>query len=490
MQQLLTESLLLAIVGGVLGLLLSYLLILLLTAVAPADLPRLDEVHMSWQVLIFSIVVMLVTTILFGLAPAFASSRTDLNEALREGGVKMAGGGRGNRLRQVVVVAEVAITLVLLIGAGLIFRTFMNLTQVDLGFNPQNVLTMQLNVHGPKYAKVEQRRDFYSQFVERMQAQPGVVAAGVILIRPLEGPIGWDMPYITEGQSAEDAKKNPITNYEVVTPGYFRAMGIPLVSGRELTEEDKDGTPPVAIINETMAKRLFQGNTDPVGQRIKLDPSDDSEAPWRTIVGVVRDVRYRQLGSARPDIYLSHKQAPQRIKYLVIRTSSDPMALVPVVRRELSAVDPNLSVTGFMTGEQLVSRAIARARFNTLLLACLGCVAALLALTGIYGIVGYMVSLRTREIGIRMALGARKRDAFKLIITQGMKLVFVGVALGVVIAFAATRLISTLLFGVSATDPLTFAGISLLLVAVALIACLFPTRKATKVDPMIVLRYE
>jgi putative ABC transport system permease protein len=371
---------------------------------------------------------------------------------------------------------------------GLIFRTFMNLRQVDLGFNPQNVLTMQLNVHGPKYAKVEQRRDFYSQFVERLQAQSGVVAAGVILIRPLEGPIGWDMPYITEGQSAEDAKKNPITNYEVITPGYFRAMGIPLVSGRELTQEDKDGTPPVIVISETMAKRLFQG-ADPVGQRIKLDPVDP-EAPWRTIVGVVRDVRYRQLGSTRPDVYLSHRQTTERIKYLIVRTSSDPMGLIPVVRRELSAVDPNLTVTGFMTGEQLVSRAIARPRFNTLLLACLGCVAALLALTGIYGIVGYMVSLRTREIGIRMALGARKRDAFKLIITQGMKLVLLGVALGCVIAFAATRLVSTLLFGVSATDPLTFIGISVLLVAVALLACLFPTRRATKVDPMIVLRYE
>jgi putative ABC transport system permease protein len=310
----------------------------------------------------------------------------------------------------------------------------------------------------------------------------------VILIRPLEGPIGWDMPYITEGQSAEDAKKNPITNYEVITPGYFRAMGIPLVSGRELTQEDKDGTPPVIVISETMAKRLFQG-ADPVGQRIKLDPVDP-EAPWRTIVGVVRDVRYRQLGSTRPDVYLSHRQTTERIKYLIVRTSSDTMGLIPVVRRELSAVDPNLTVTGFMTGEQLVSRAIARPRFNTLLLACLGCVAALLALTGIYGIVGYMVSLRTREIGIRMALGARKRDAFKLIITQGMKLVLLGVALGCVIAFAATRLVSTLLFGVSATDPLTFIGISVLLVAVALLACLFPTRRATKVDPMIVLRYE
>jgi putative ABC transport system permease protein len=347
---------------------------------------------------------------------------------------------------------------------------------------------MQLNVHGPKYAKVEQRRDFYSQFVERLQAQSGVVAAAMILIRPLEGPIGWDSPYITEGQSTEDAKRNPITNYEVITPGYFRAMGVGLVSGREFTEDDKDGTPPITIISESMAKRLFQG-ADPVGQRIKLDPTIP-ESPWRTIVGVVRDVRYRQLGTARLDVYVPHRQAAERIKYLVIRTSSDPNALIPVVRRELTAVDPNLTVTGFMTGEQLVSRAIARPRFNTLLLACLGCVAALLALTGIYGIVGYMVTLRTREIGIRMALGARKLDAFKLIITQGMKLVLIGVALGVAIAFAATRVVSTLLFGVSATDPLTFIGISVLLVAVALIACLFPTRRATKVDPMIVLRYE
>jgi len=489
MQQLLTESLLLAIAGAVLGLLLSYLLILLMIAVAPVDIPRLDEVQISGQVLIFTIVVMLLTTILFGLAPAFATSRADFNDSLREGGVKMAGGGSGNRLRQAIVVAEVAITLVLLIGAGLIFRTFMKLRELDLGFNPQNVLTMQLNVHGPKYAKPEQRRDFYSQLVEKLKSQPGVVAAGVILIRPLEGPIGWDMPYITEGQSAEDARKNPVPNYEVVTPGYFRAMGVSLTSGREFTDQDKDGTPPVTMISESMARRLF-GSTDPVGQRIKLDPADNPEAPWRTIVGVVRDVRYRQLTASRLDVYVPHGQTTERVKYLVVRTSTDPMALVPVVRRELAAMDPNLTVTGFMTGEQLVSRAIARPRFNTLLLACLGLVAALLALTGIYGIVGYMVTQRTREIGIRMALGARKRDAFKLIILQGMKLVLLGVVLGMAVAFAVTRVASTLLYGVSATDPLTFIGISLLLVVVALIACLLPTRRATKVDPMIVLRYE
>ena len=488
MQQLLTESLLLAIVGGVLGLVLSYLLVSLMTAVAPADIPRLDEVRISVQVLLFTILVMLVTTVLFGLAPAFVTSKIDLIESLREGGVKMAGGGRGNKLRHGFVVAEVAITLMLLIGAGLIFRTFMNLRQVDLGFNPQNVLTMQLNVHGPKYAKDEQRRDFYSQFVEKLEAQPGVSAAGVILIRPLEGPIGWDMPYITEGQSADDARKNPITNYEVITPRYFRAMGIPLVSGRELTEQDTDASPPVIIISETMARRLFPG-TDAVGQRIKLDPSE-ADSPWRTIVGVVRDVRYRQLGSARLDVYVSHKQTTERVKYLIVRTANNPMSLVPIVRRELASLDPNLTVTGFMTGEDLVARAIARPRFNTLLLACLGIVAALLALTGIYGIVAYMVTERTREIGIRMALGAQKRDVFKLILMQGMKLVLLGVALGFIAAFAATRVTRNLLYGVSTSDPFTFIGISLLLLAVALIACFFPTRRATKLDPMIVLRYE
>ena len=489
MQQLFTESLLLGIAGTVLGLLLSYLIVLLLIAVAPADIPRLDQVRLSAQVFIFTIVVMLLTTILFGLAPAFTTSRIDFIDSLREGGVKMAGGGSGNRFRQVIVVAEVAITLVLLIGAGLIFRTFMKLRQLDLGFNPQNVLTMQLNVHGPKYAKLDQRRDFYSQFVEKLQTQPGVVAAGVILIRPLEGPIGWDMPYIMEGQSADDARKNPITNYEVVTPGYFRAIGIPLISGRELTEQDKAGTPPVIVVSESMARRLFHGNVDPVGQRIQLDPTD-SKAPWRTIVGVVRDVRYRQLATAGLDVYVPHGQSTDPVKYLIIRTSTEPAALVPVVRRQLAAMDPNLTVTGIMTGEQLVSRAISRPRFNTLLLACLGIVAALLALTGIYGIVGYMVTQRTREIGIRMALGARKRDAFTLIILQGMKLVILGVVLGLVVAFAVTRVASTLLYGVSPTDPLTFIGISLLLVTVALIACLLPTRKATKVDPIIVLRYE
>ena len=296
------------------------------------------------------------------------------------------------------------------------------------------------------------------------------------------------MPYITEGQSAEEARKNPITNYEVITPRYFRAMGIPLISGRELTEQDTDQTPPVAIIGETMAQRLVPG-TDPVGQRIKIDPSNP-EMPWRTIVGVVSDVRYRQLASTRLDIYVPHRQTTDPVTYLIVRTSSNPKAFVPVIRRELATLDPNLTVTGLMTGDQLVSRAIARSRFNMLLLACLGIVAALLALTGVYGIAAYMVTQRTREIGIRMALGAQKRDIFKLILLQGMKLALLGVVLGFVLAFAATRVTRNLLYGVSATDPITFIGISLLLVAVALIACLVPTWRATKVDPIIVLRYE
>jgi putative ABC transport system permease protein len=488
-QQLLTENLLLAVVGSALGLLLSHLLVSLLIRVAPSDIPRLDEIQISVQVLLYTSFVMVLTTILFGLVPAIATSKINLNETLREGGVKMAGYGRGNKLRHAVVIAEVAITLVLLIGAGLVFRTFMNLKQVDLGFDPRNLLTMQVNVHGPRYAKPEQRRDFYSQLVEKLEAQPGVTAAGAILLRPLQGPIGWDISYITEGQSPEDARGNPITNYQVITSRYFRAMGIRLISGREFTEQDREGTPPVVIISETMARRIFPPNTDPAGKRIRLDPSDP-QTPWRTVVGVVGDARYRQLGDVRLDVYVPHRQSTDPVRYLTVRTSTDPASFATVVRRELAALDPDLTVTGLMTGEQLVSRAIARPRFNTLLLACLGGVAASLALIGIYGIVAYMVTQRTREIGIRIALGARPRDVLKLILWQSMKLVLLGIAVGCVAAFAATRVVSSLLYGVSATDPLTFIGVSLLLIVVALIACLFPTRRAARVDPMVVLRYE
>jgi putative ABC transport system permease protein len=296
------------------------------------------------------------------------------------------------------------------------------------------------------------------------------------------------MPFITEGQSVDDAKTNPVPNYEVITPRYFLAMGIPLTAGRHFTEQDVVQAPQVAIISESMARRLFP-NTDPLGKRIRLNPADP-QTPWRTIVGIVGDAQYRQVGDFRMDVYVPYRQTPVPTRYLTIRTTTDPENLTPAVRRAVAAIDPDRAVTGIMTGEQLVARAISRPRFNALLLTFLAIIAATLALIGIYGIVTYMVTQRTREIGIRLALGAQTRDVRKLIVGQGMKLVLLGIGTGLIVAFITTRMLASLLYNTSTTDRSTFVGVPLLLALVALIACLVPTRKATRVDPTIALRQE
>jgi putative ABC transport system permease protein len=288
-------------------------------------------------------------------------------------------------------------------------------------------------------------------------------------------------------------KRNPIPNYEVVTPQYFRAMGIPLSKGRDFTEQDTTEAPPVVIVSEAMAHRLFPPGVDPLAQRLKLDPSDP-EVPWRSIVGVVSDARYRSLGDQRLDVYVPYRQSPVPMKYLTIRTSSDPAASAAVVRRVLAGLDADQAVTSVMTGEQLVSRAIARPRFNMLLLDVLALIGVTLALIGIYGIVSYIFTQRTREIGIRIALGAQTRDVLKLIVGQGMRLVLLGIGAGLIVALAFAVAfagpIASLLYNTSTTDPMIFIGVSLLLAVVALLACLIPTRKVARLDPMTVLRHE
>ncbi|HEX8561046.1 MAG TPA: ABC transporter permease [Pyrinomonadaceae bacterium] len=466
---------------------------LVLVRVAPSDIPRMDEVYISVPALLFTALVTLLTTFLFGLVPALIVSRTSLNESLREGGVKVSGERRGNRLRQGLIIAEVAVTVVLLVGAGLLFRSFVLLRQDRLGFDPQNVLTMQLSLNGAKYAQPDKRREFYALLLEQLRAQPGVSAAGAVLIRPLEGPIGWDMPYMTEGQSADDAKRNPVPNYEVVTPQYFRAMGIPLLAGRDFTEQDGAEAPQVVVVSRAMARRVFPAGVDPLGRRLKLDPSDPEE-PWRTVVGVAGDARYRSLGDQRPDIYVPYRQSNAPSRYLAIRTTGDPEAMAPVVRRVLAGLDAEQALTGVMTGEQLVARAIGRPRFNMLLLNALALVGVTLALIGIYGVVSYMFTQRTREIGIRIALGAQTRDVLKLIVAQGMRLVLLGIGAGLVVALAFAVAfagpIAGLLYNTSTTDPLIFVGVALLLAVVALLACLVPTRRVAKLDPVAVLHYE
>jgi putative ABC transport system permease protein len=485
--QLLCESFALAICGGVAGVLSAYWLLDLLVAIAPADIPRLEDVRLNGAALLVSLLCTLATTVIFGLLPALSASRFNLNETLNESGAKLGGSRAGNRLRGALVVVEVALTLVLLVGATLILRSFVNLSGVNLGFDPANTLTMQLRIHGARYNR-QSLREFYRQLIERLEAKPGVVAASAVLIRPMEGHVGWDVPFILEGQSEAEAKKNRVPNFEAVTPHYFRTFRVPFKAGREFSDQDTDQAAPVAIISETMAKTLFGPGVDPVGKRLKLDFRDE---PWRTIVGVTGDVRFRELEEVRFDLYIPFAQwTPAFVNHFAVRTTAEPSAILAVVRREVAALDPQLAVSRVATMDELVAAHLSRPRFSAVLLNWLSGLAMLLAAVGIFGVTAYSVARRSGEFGVRIALGARASDILKLVIGQGMRLVAVGVGIGLAASFALTRLMAKLLFGVSATDPLTFVVIAALLTFVALLACYVPARRATKVDPMIALRTE
>jgi putative ABC transport system permease protein len=379
---------------------------------------------------------------------------------------------------------------VLLAGAGLALRSFVKLQQVDTGFDTENVLTFQLRLFGKRYQDAKSVRDFYQQLIERLEAQPGVEAAGAVLIRPLEGVIGWDVPYATANQSPDEAKRNRVPNFEVVTPHYFRSVGLPLKVGREFTERDTEESPKVVIISEAMAQSIFAPGVDPVGQRLRLFDPTDPDNSWRTVVGVVGDARYREVRDARWDVYVPYRQFAFPVRYITVRTASDPAAFSAVVRREVAALDPQQAVTSVKTTAQLFLENVARPRFNSLLLGLLAALAALLAALGIYGVISYAVAQRTREIGVRIALGAQRGDVLRLVFKQGLTLIVSGIVIGLVGAFLLSRLMESLLFGISATDPATFIVVSLLLVVVALLACYIPARRAMKVDPMVALRYE
>jgi putative ABC transport system permease protein len=485
--QLLCESFALAICGGAAGVLLAYLLLDLLVAIAPADIPRLEDVRLSGAALLVSLLCTLTTTVIFGLLPALSASRFNLNETLNDASAKLSGSRVGNRLRGALVVGEVALTLILLVGATLILRSFVNLGRVNLGFDPANTLTMQLRIQGARYNR-QSLQEFYRQLIERLEAKPGVVAASAVLIRPMEGHVGWDTPFALEGQSEADARKNRVPNFEVVTPHYFRTFRIPIKTGREFSDQDTDQAAPAAIISETMAKTLFGPGVDPVGKRLKLDFRDEH---WRTIVGVAGDVRYRELEDIRFDLYIPFAQWPPAfVNHFAVRTTADPSAMLATVRREVAALDPQLAVSRVATMDELVATHLARPRFSAVLLNWLSGLAVLLAAVGIFGVTAYSVAQRSGEFGVRIALGARTGHILRLVIGQGMRLVAVGVAIGLAASFALTRLIAKLLFGVSATDPLTFIMITALLTFVALLACFIPARRATKVDPMIALRNE
>ncbi len=488
-RQLLTESFLLALAGGIGGVALSYWLIKLLVRVGPTDIPRLEEVSLNLTVLLFSLVVTLLTAMLCGLVPALTASRLNLNQSLNEGGNRMSAERSGLRTRSALVIAEVAVTVILLVGATLILRSFVNLSRLDLGFDPAHTLTMHLRLQGAKYTnQPEVRREFFRQLIERLEARPGIEAASAVLIRPMEGHVGWDVPFRLEGQSEIEMKKNRVPNFEAITPHYFRTIKLPLKAGREFTDFDTEKSQPVAILSATMAQTLFGAGVDPIGKQLKLDLRD---SPWHTIVGVVGDTRYRALQDVRFDLYIPFSQWPLAfVNHFAVRTKLDPNAMLPVVRAEVAALDPTQAITSVATMEELVATHLSQPRFSAVLLNWLSGLALLLAAMGIYGVLAYSVAQRTGEFGIRLALGARGSDLLKLVMGQGLRLVAVGLAVGLLAAWALTRRLAKLLFGVSATDPLTFVGIALSFMLIALLACWVPARRATKVDPMVALRSE
>jgi predicted permease len=483
-RQLLTERVLLAVVGGALGLLLAVWGLALLRWLNPGDIPRLTAIGMDNRVLAFTTAVAVLTGILFGLAPALRSSRVNLSETLKEGGRSLVGSGH-HRLRNLLVVTEIALSLVLLIGAGLLIRSFIRVQQVEPGFVPQNVLSMRLAVVGPAYKEDPSRVNFYQQLWERIRQLPGVESAGGVSVLPLSGGIGWGGIGI-EGYDPSQAIQ---ADQRIASAGYFETMKIPLVRGRYFTEQDTKDSMQVVIVDENLA-RTYWPNADPVGKRLKQG-GVNSNAPWLTVVGVVGNVKQYALDTdSRVALYRPHPQTPGNAMYVAIRTTADPASMVAAVTREVRAMEPNAPIFDVKTMQQWLSESLARRRFAMLMLGLFAAVAMLLAAVGIYGVMSYTVAQRTREIGIRVALGARTNDVLRLVVRQGMTLTGIGVGIGLVVAIAATRLMASLLFGVRATDPITFVAIALLLAGVALLACLLPARRATRVDPMIALRHE
>lgn len=485
-RQLLTESVMLSIVGGAAGLGLAVWGIDVLISFSPADLPRLDSISLDARVVVFTLIVSILTGILFGLAPAIQASSTQLGECLKEGGRDSAQSG-GHILRNTLAAAEIAIALVLLISAGLVARSFAELQKVDPGFSPEGVLTAQVQLPRTRYGQAQQMSAFYDQLLERVSTLPGIETCALIDVLPMSGNSNV-LAFVIEGRPPLPPDQFQDAEVYIASADYFRVMNIPLKRGRMLTSEDRADGPLAAVINETFARRFFP-DEDPLGRRINLD--NPQTTPWITIVGIVGDVRHEAMGQEPySQMYAASTQIPPRGTTLVMKTQSDSSNLISAVRSEIHNLDAQLPLYNIRSMEQLTRESMARPRFNTFLIALFAALALLLASVGIYGVMSYSVTQRTHEIGVRMALGAASTDITRMIVGHGLKVSIAGVAVGLGLSLGLTRLIKNLLYGVSATDPLIFAAIAALLTLVAIVACYIPARRATRVDPMVALRYE
>ena len=493
-RQLLTESVLLAALGGAFGLVLAFGGIRLLILGVPEDITGFlvgwKEIGINAPVLGFTLGVSMLTGVIFGLVPALQGSKPDLNESLKEGGRGGTEGRHRNFVRSSLVVAEVAIAMVLLVSAGLLIRSFLKLQQVSPGFNPANVLTMQLSLPRSKYAEKPQIASFFEQLVQRVGALPGVQSAAVGNNLPMSND-GWNASFAVENLQVGPDEPSPHGDPHMITPDYFAAMGIPLLRGRYFTDADSKDSLAVAIIDQTLAEQYWP-DQDPIGKRIAaFFDGPRGQLHWRQVVGVVGHVKQYGLdGKTKVQYYFPQSQRPERDTYLIVRTTSEPKGMTAAVRGAIDSIDKDQPIYRVMTLEQIVSNSVVQKRFSMFLLGIFAAVALLLAAVGIYGVMSYAVTQRTHEVGIRMALGAQQKDVLAMVVRQGMVMTLIGVGIGLAGAFAATRVMASLLFGIGAHDPLTFAAISLLLGGVSLIASFIPALRATKVDPMVALRYE
>jgi len=496
-RQLLAENLLLSVLGGALGLLLAVWGLSLVNARYSGALPLLNTAVIDDRVLGYTMLLALLLALIFGLAPALHASRPNLHDALKEGGRGGAGGLRSSRTRNALVVAEISLALMLLVVAGLMIRTIVAYQRVEPGFDPRNLLTMNVSLPARDYPTEQQSREFFDRAIAQIAGTPGVKAVGATSRLPLAGSSRNPRRSILiegrPGAPIASAADKPWALDLIVSPGYFDAIGITLQMGRALSAQDSSQAQPVAVISRTMANKYWP-NEDAVGKRFRFESSsasDGTQGQWISIVGVAGDVRNDDVDEPPlPQVYLPHAQQPTREMSLAVRTAGDPLRFVSAVRKSVWAVDRNLPVFGVATMNQLLFDDLAGIRIVVELLGAFALLALVLAAVGIYGVVSYGVAQRTNEIGVRMALGARGGDVLKLILRQGAKLAAMGVAVGLLGALALTRLMKSILYGVSATDPFVFAGVALLLGLVALVACWLPARRATKVDPMIALRTE